>query len=232
MSKFLKFIDKYEKAKQILQIFIYILIGVAMISTLIGIILGLKSCSAPDFTEAKYFISDNVLVHENFNVKVLSSRTVSTISILKKENDATMTIQNGNYIAVELEIYKKESSTKSHKLDTDDFKLKDHTGLYIPLNTIMSFFNIDAIDMHIDTDENGFIRSDVDFSTKKAIKDYTWVNKEVTEEPMNLTIYFQMKENYKVEEEVMVLEIDFYYGKSGIKKGEDIVLVKCVKEEK
>lgn len=44
MSKFLKFIDKYEKAKQPLQIFIYILIGVAMISTLIGIILGLKSC--------------------------------------------------------------------------------------------------------------------------------------------------------------------------------------------
>ena len=47
---------------------------------------------------------------------------------------------------------------------------------------------------------------------------------------MNFVIYFEMSENYKVEENVMVLEVDFYVGKSGTKKGEDIVLVKCVKE--
>lgn len=47
---------------------------------------------------------------------------------------------------------------------------------------------------------------------------------------MDFVIYFEMNENYKVEENVMVLEIDFYVGKSGIKKGEDVVLVNCVKE--
>lgn len=67
-------------------------------------------------------------------------------------------------------------------------------------------------------------------STRNAIKDYTWLNKQVTEEVMDFVIYFEMNENYKVEENVMVLEIDFYVGKSGIKKGEDVVLVNCVKE--
>ena len=230
MSKFFKFLDKYEKAKQPLQIVIYIIIGVAVVSTLIGVLFGLRSCSAPEVTEAKYFISDSVEVHQNFNIKVLSARTVSTISILKKENDSSITMIEGNYIAVEVEVFKNSTSEKEHKLDANDFKLKDHTGLYIPLNTIMSFFNIDAIDMHIDTDENGFIRSDVDFPTRNAIKDYTWLNKQVTEEVMNFVIYFEMNENYKVEENVMVFEIDFYVGKSGIKKGEDVVLVNCVKE--
>lgn len=230
MSKFFKFLDKYEKAKQPLQIAIYIIIGAAIISTLIGVIFGLRSCSAPEVTEAKYFISDNVVVHESFNIKVLSARTVSTISILKNEDESSKTMQEGNYIALEVEVCKKAGSQKDHKLDVNDFKLKDHTGLYIPLNNIMSFFNIDAVDMHIDTDENGFIRSDVDFSTRNAIKDYTWLNKQITEEVMNFVIYFEMSENYKVEENVMVLEVDFYVGKSGTKKGEDIVLVKCVKE--
>lgn len=230
MSKFFKFLDKYEKAKQPLQIVIYIIIGAAIISTLIEVIFGLRSCSAPEVTEAKYFISDSVEVHQNFNIKVLSTRTVNTISILKKENDISKTTVEGNYIAVEIEIFKKATSEKEHKLDSNDFKLKDHTGLYIPLNTIMSFFNINAVDMHIDTDENGFIRSDVDFSTRNAVKDFTWINKQITVEVMNFVIYFEMNENYKVEENVMVLEIDFYVGKSGIKKGEDVVLVNCVKE--
>ena len=230
MSKFFKFLYKYEKAKQPLQIAIYIIIGAAIISTLIGVIFGLRSCSAPEVTEAKYFISDNVVVHESFNIKVLSGRTVSTISILKNEDESSKTMQEGNYIALEVEVFKNAKSEKEHKLDANDFKLKDHTGLYIPLNTIMSFFNIDAVDMHIDTDENGFIRSDVDFSTRNAIKDYTWLNKQITEDVMNFVIYFEMSENYKVEENVMVLEVDFYVGKSGAKKGEDIVLVKCVKE--
>lgn len=230
MSKFFKFLDKYEKFKKPIQIVIYIFIAMVFASTIIGVIFGVKSCSAKEVTEAKYFISDTVKVHDNFNIKVLSARTVSSISILKKESELSKSTKNGNFIAVEVEISKDVNSEKVHKLDVNDFKLKDHTGLYLPLNTIMSFFNIDAIDMHVDTDDNGFIRSDVDFSTRNAAKDYTWVNKQITKEVMNFTIYFKMDENYKVEENVMVLEIDFYVGKNGIKKGEDIVLVKCVKD--
>lgn len=227
MSKFLNFIDKYQKAIQPIQMIIYIVVGGALLCFLIGVIFGFKSCSNPEVIEAKHFMTNNVEIHENFNIKVLSARTVSTISILKKENDTSKNIKNGNFIAIEVEISKNAGSTKEHKLDINDFKLKDHTGVYLPLNDIMSFFNIDAVDLYVYTDENGFIISDVDFSTKKAIKDFTWVNKSVEEEALSFTIYFEMKENYKVEEEIMVLEVDFYDGKYGIKKGEDIILVQC-----
>lgn len=134
MSKFFKFLDKYEKAKQPLQIVIYIIIGAAVVSTLIGVIFGLRSYYAPELTEAKYFISDSVEVHQNFNIKVLSARTVSTISILKQENDSSITTIEGNYIAVGVEVFKNSTREKENKLDVNDFKLKDHTGLYIPLN--------------------------------------------------------------------------------------------------
>ena len=39
-----------------------------------------------------------------------------------------------------------------------------------------------------------------------------------------------MKEGYQVEKDLMLLEVDFYKGKSGIKKGEDIVLLNCAKK--
>lgn len=228
MSRIIEGFEKYEKIKKPIQITIYIFIAAVAFATLIGVIFGFKSCSKPDITEAKYFISDNVCVHENFNIKVLSARTVDTIEILNK-GDSSKTTLNGKYIELSIELNKIENNDKSHKLDVNDFKLKDHTGLYIPLNTIMSFFNIDAVDMHIDTDENGFIRSDAKFSTKNAIEDYTWVGKEVTEDKVNIVIYFEMKEGYNVEKDVMILEVDFYSGHTKTKKGEDIVLVRCVK---
>ena len=79
-------------------------------------------------------------------------------------------------------------------------------------------------DVHFITDENGSIISEADFDNKNAIKDYTWVGKELTNgETINLTLFFEMKEGYKVEEDLMLLEVDFYYG-IGNKKGEDIVL--------
>lgn len=39
-----------------------------------------------------------------------------------------------------------------------------------------------------------------------------------------------MKEGYQVEKDLMLLEVDFYTGKLGIKKGEDIVLLNCTKK--
>lgn len=211
---------------------IYIVIIVAIVSTVMRVILGLKSCSKNDIIEAKNFMSDNVIVHDNFEVKIISAKSVNEIEVYKNQDDIEKTKLTGNYISIDLQLMKIEGSEeRDHKLDIDDFKLKDHTGLYIPLNTIMAFFNIDALDMHIDTDENGFILSDADFLTRKAVKDYSWVGKYVTEEISDFTIYFQMKEGYKVEEDVMILEVDFYGGKSGIKKGEDIVLVECVRQE-
>lgn len=73
-----------------------------------------------------------------------------------------------------------------------------------------------------------FLRSSADFSNKKAIKDYAWVGTELKNgETINITVFFEMKEGYKVEKDLMLLEVDFYTGRSGIKKGEDIVLLNC-----
>ena len=49
-------------------------------------------------------------------------------------------------------------------------------------------------------------------------------------ETTNITIFFEMKEGYQVEKDLMLLEVDFYTGKSGIKKGEDNVLLNCTKK--
>lgn len=200
-----------------------------------GIILGTKSCinnSTIDTVEAKYFMNESVLVHDNYQVKVISAKTVDYIEYLSKKGTDTKTSSSGNYIEVELNISKLiDSNEKDHLLDINDFKLRNHSGVYIPLNTIMSFFDIDAVDVHIDTDENGFVKSSADFDNKNAIKDYTWVDSVIKNgENKNITLYFYLPEGYKVEESLMLLEVDLYWGKGGIKKGEDIVLLNCKRE--
>ena len=54
------------------------------------------------------------------------------------------------------------------------------------------------------------------------------VAKIVSTGSINIILFFEMNEGYKVEENLMLLEIDFYVGRSGIKKGEDIVLLEHV----
>ena len=202
------------------------------IATFILVLFGLKSCQQRDTietVEAKYFMGDTVIVHENYEVKVNCAKTVDTIFYVKKKSDSEKTTLQGQYIEVNLDVTKSlDSELKNHKLDANDFKLRNHSGVYLPLNTIMAFFDIDMVDVHIDTDENGFVMSTADFSNKNAIKDYSWVGTELKNgETINITLFFNMKESYKVEEDLMLLEVDFYTGYSGIKKGEDIVLLYC-----
>ena len=84
---------------------------------------------------------------------------------------------------------------------------------------------------YIDTDENGFVKSSADFDNKNAVKDFSWVGTVLTNgATINITIFFEMEEGYQVEKDLMLLEVDFYIGKSGIKKGEDIVLLNCTKK--
>ena len=45
-------------------------------------------------------------------------------------------------------------------------------------------------------------------------------------------VYIEMKENYKLEEKVMLLEIDFYYGKPGISGGRRYSIGKMHKRKK
>lgn len=232
MSKIYNFLEKYENVKKPFQIFIYIIIAGVAIATLIAIIFGTRNCKSNntiETVEAKYFMNEAVEVHGNFNVTVYYAKTVNSISILKKKNDVEKVDLIGNYIEVNLDITKHIDSTENnHKLDSNDFKLRNHSGVYLPLSDILGLFDINALDVHIDTDENGFVMSSADFDNKNAVKDYAWVGTElINGETINLTLFFEMKEGYEVEKDLMLLEVDLYYGKSGIKKGEDIVLLNC-----
>ena len=236
MSKFFHFLEKYENFKKPIQWGIYVLIAIAAISTLVGVIFGVRSCKSNnsiETVEAKYFMNEVVEVHDNFDIKVYYAKTVDSISYQKEKDSIEKTTLSGNYIEVNLDITKKiDSNEKDHKLDTNDFKLRNHNGVYLPLNDIMSLFDINAVDVHIDTDENGFVKSSADFDNKNAVKDFSWVGTVLANgETTNITIFFEMKEGYQVEKDLMLLEVDFYTGKLGIKKGEDIVLLNCTKNE-
>lgn len=222
----------FSSLKKSVQLVIYVVLAVAAISMLVGIFFGVKSCKSTDTietVEAKYFMNETVVVHDNYDVIVYYAKSVETIEYLKNKNDEEKTVLQGNYIEVNLDISQKVDSTlKSHKLDANDFKLRDHSGVYLPLNDIMSLFDINAVDVHIDTDEKGFVRSTAKFNNKNAVKDYTWVGTELTSgETINVTLFFKMSEKYKVEKDLMLLEVDLYTGWAGNKKGEDIVLLNC-----
>lgn len=232
MSKFFNCIQKYEKIKNPIQWIIYAIAGGLLLSALLGVIFGKKSCNSNntiETVEAKYFMNETVTVHNNFDIKVYYAKTVNSISYIKNKKDINKTVLQGNYIEVNLDITQRENSTKdSHKLDPNDFKLRNHSGVYLPLNDIMSLFDIDAMDVHIDTDENGFVMSSADFSNKNAVKDFTWVNTKLQKgETVNITLFFDMQEGYQVEKDLMLLEVDFYIGRSETTKGEDIVLFNC-----
>lgn len=230
MGKVLDAYEKYQDVKKPFQIFIYIFIAVAVVSTIIGAIYGMF------FNETKIYITnfmqENVSFHDNnYIINISEARTVDSIEY--KDKKGNNIVANGNFIKVSFKINQLSSSTiSSHKLDFDDFKLKDHSGVYIPMNDIMTFFDIDALDMHLSFDNNELLMSNADFSTKKAINDYSWYGEKIScGTEINLVIYFKMDEGFKVEQEAMIFEVDFFSNlfPSKLKNGTDILLCLCNK---
>ena len=120
----------------------------------------------------------------------------------------------------------KDSSLKVHKLDKNDFKLKDHTGVYVPLNSIMGAVGWDDLDIHFDEKDGGHVMSSTNFSTTNAYEDYTYINYEIKpESSLTFDLYFKMDKFVDVKNELIVLEIDFYNFSNGYRKGSDIVLL-------
>ena len=194
---------------------------------LIGLIFGTTKIHKDNaVVETNYFLNENVMIHDgNFCVKVTTAYTSNQIEILTKDNDVE--VKTGTFICVELLISQDGNSELStHTLDANDFKLKDHTGVYVPLNDIMSMLDLDAIDVHFDSKDGGHVISSAEFSTKNAVKDYNYIDKEIEKEiSYNFVIYFDLGNNLRVEEELMVLEIDFFVGSNDYKKGSDIILL-------
>ncbi len=200
----------------------------------IGLIIGTtKFSKRDDVVETNYFLNEEALVHnENYKVIVNNVDNLDTINVNNKKGLSSDT--NGYFICINLTISQpNESKLKSHKIDKNDFKLKDHTGVYLPLNDIMGAVGWDAIDVHIDDKDGGHVMSSTDFSTTNAYEDYKYIGYEISPgATVTFDIYFKMGKLIDVTKELMVLEVDFYTGSNNYKKGTDIVLLKSpFKEE-
>lgn len=222
-SFFAKLFDFHDYIGKILKA----LCLIAVVAAIIGLAFGLTKCSKNEQpAETNHFICEDVLIHDsNYTVNIPRAYSTNTITILDKNNKIKEL--KGLFICVEISIFQDEDSKlESHTFDYNDFKLKNHTGVYMPLNEIMGAIGWDGIDIHIDEKDGNHIMSSVDFDTIKSVKDYNYIKKTI--EPgtsFNFTIYFEMEQNFTVEENLMVFEIDFYTSMIEYKKGTDIILL-------
>ena len=182
-----------------LQIFI---VALVLVSLVISIPFIAKSCNQEiDYETANAnFIEEEVALHgENFSVQVIEARTVSEIIIRNNKRSSETTEKQGHYIAVTVKIKQNEDNEKSHVLDRNDFKLKDHTGTIVPLGDILACIDVTAPDVRVDNGD--LINSNASFRTRKAEKDYAWIG-------------------------TLIFEMDFSVGAGETKSATDIVLFK------
>lgn len=191
MKKFLK--KAYEIHDFIGKIFTFTCTTI-FIAALIGLIIGTTKISKRDaVSETNYFINENVPVHnDNYIVCVNHVRNLDRTSVKTKEE--TYSDIKGYFINVNLTLSQiSESKLKPHKIDKNDFKLKDHTGVYFPLNEIVGALGWNAIDMHIDNDDSGYVMSSTSFTTVKAYEDYNYIDYEINSGiSIDFDLYFMM----------------------------------------
>ena len=197
------------------------------IGALVGTLFGITRCSKRnDVVESNFFLKENVVLHdEEYEIYVDSAYTSDSIEVINKSGETKT--KNGNFINIKIVIKQNlDSSLGAHSIDVNDFKLKNHTGVYVPLNDIMGAIGWDAIDIHIDDENGGYVMSSAEFSTIKCIKDYEYIDKQLKPGlKYEFTIHFETNNHLKVEEELMVLEVDLYCGSNKHKKGVDIILL-------
>lgn len=198
-----------------------------VISICIGIVFNkIKINNYDDVVKTNFFLNEQIPLHnDNYTIIVHNVKNEEKIQVKDKNNNYQEV--NGNIIAITISIYQNETSKlSSHKIDTNDFKLKNHTGVYVPLNSIMGAVGWDAIDLHIDEKNNGHVMSSTSFDTTNCYKDYTYINESISKgETLNFTVYFKMDSFINIEKELTVLEIDFYTSSIDYRKGVDIILL-------
>lgn len=197
---------------------------------IIGLIFGLTKCKQTgEIIYTNIFLNESFNLHDgNYEVTILSASTKDEIEIKNKKDEKE--IIAGHFVDAEIEIYQKiHSKEKKHTFDRNDFKLKGHTGVYLPLNDIASIVGWDMIDYHWDKKDNGFVVSSADISTQKAISDYSYIGKSISAgEKLTFHVFLPISDKtYNVETSIMILEIDFFWGGywSEKKRGEDVILL-------
>ena len=210
-----------EKVNPYLRLFMVVMI-------LLAIPCAIKSCiQKPNYENTNAtFIGEEVKLHnEDYIITVLGAVTVDKITVIKNKTDQEFEEIQGNYIAVTIHIRRTANCKKSHSLDRNDFKLKDHTGTNIPMSDIASLAGLDFLDVNVNSGD--FVDSNASFDTTTAIKDYSWIGSEIsTDEDTIITVYFKTDPDLSVETTIMILEVDFYSGFSENNCATDIILFK------
>ena len=193
----------------------------------VGLITGTTKCAkANDVVYTNFFLGEECELHDgNYVVTVTSAETKEEINVLSKSGAQERL--TGHYADIGLTIYQKEESKEqAHTFDRDDFKLKDHTGVYLPLNDIGSIVDWNMIDIHIDNKSNGFVISSADITTQKAVNDFQYVGKAISPgQSVSFHVFIPISNpECFVETSLMVLEVDFIVGGIGKQAGQDIIL--------
>lgn len=193
----------------------------------IGLVIGTtRIAQKNDIVETNYFLNETVPVHDNnYNLIINEVKNYNYITIKDKKGNEK--VVEGYFIGVNITILQDENSQlKSHKIDRDDFKIKDHTGVYVPLNEIMGAIGWDAIDVHFDDADGGHVMSSTQFKTTTLYKDFNYIDLQMipgTEYTFNL--YFKTTKFIDACNELIVLEVDFYNLSNGYRRGTDIILL-------
>lgn len=177
------------------------------------------SACAKTSSEECVYLNERANLHEEYIVSVSEIGEMNTIFIYKNKEDVEKseiigTTSHYLYVKLMIEHQNVASSKEEHKLGASDFKIKDHTGVKLGDVTFIESLKTAA-------------KSQVNFSTKKALEDYEWADTQVqTGTSKELILYFEFEKTFDVENILMVLEVDFFASK----KGTDIVLINRVSD--
>ena len=194
-----------------------IVLPTAIIAIIVVTIVFIPKYTGPE--ENCTFLSEKANLHNEYYITVTNFSDESKISVIKNKDDLEETELIGtdmHYISVTIliEHINVANSKELHELDIDDFKLKDHTGVQLK-------------NVNLFSKEKGLALENKNFSTKKSETDYKWVNTQIMPgEKKTITLYFEMPKNISTNDTIIVLETDFFNGRSNGKAATDIVLAK------
>ena len=196
----------------------------------VGLAFGTTRCATRDETfTTNVFLDEQFSVHDDdYVARVNSAKTISKAEIINSAGEKE-TI-SGHFAEIDFEIFQKEGSTqKPHAFDQNDFKLKDHTGVYLPLNDIGAAIGWDLLDVRWDKKDDGLVISSADIQTKEALNDFSFVGQTIAPgKEMRFHVFLPISDSkVTVENSLLVLEVDFFTGGmiNKWKAGADVILL-------
>jgi hypothetical protein len=199
---------------------IYIMVSILLSAVVVLLVIFGPRITSPG--ENVVFIGDEMNLHQDYLIKVVSVDESDTAEILANLDDVekiSISHPDKHYIVVEVSIKRQNTinSKRDHELDINDFKLKDHTGVQIK-------------NIYIQSIKDGTVLSNINFETRNALLDFTWVGKSLNPgEELSIYIYFEVDKNLSVFSDMMILESDFFVGR-GDNLGVDVLLASKIDE--